>query len=101
MVHQEVHSSSLCRKPRALLGSPTLACLKIATETNSNNANIRLISQGKWLKGLAKIGIASGLLSLLVSVLVYGLEEHIHKAIETNSVENQQLYRLKKIDEYL
>ena len=48
----------------------------------------------------AKLGIASGLLSLLASVTVYGLEENIHKSIEHNSATNQQLYRLKKIDEY-
>ena len=49
---------------------------------------------------LAKIGIASGLISLLASVTVFGLEGNIHERIEHHSAQNQQLYRLKKIDEY-
>lgn len=62
------------------------------TNTNFNRRRFTII--------VAKLGIASGLLSLLASVTIYGVEGCIHEIIEQNSAANQQLYRLKKIDEY-
>ena len=71
----------------------------LAVERNSSSVNTSF-DRRKCTKIFAKLGIASGLLSLLASVIVYGVEENIYKLIETNSAINQQLYRLKTIDEY-
>ena len=58
------------------------------------------IIQRKWAIFFAKLGIASGLIALLVSVTTYGLEEAIYKRIDEYSVVNQKLYRLDTIDDY-
>ena len=55
----------------------------------------------KCIKVIAKLGIATGLLSLLASVTVYGFENRIHLAIDSASAQNQNLFRMKEINEYV
>lgn len=69
-------------------------------ERTNDNVSINTDNRRRWAVIFAKLGIASGLCALLVSVTIYGLEESIYKSIEDDSVENQEFYRLKKIGEY-
>ena len=55
----------------------------------------------KCIKVIAKLGLATGLLSLLTSVTVYGYENRIHLAIDSASAQNQNLFRMKEINEYV
>ena len=71
----------------------------VIDRTNDNGSMTGYI-QRKWAIFFAKLGIASGLIALLVSVTTYGLEEAIYKRIDEYSVVNQKLYRLDTIDDY-
>lgn len=71
----------------------------VIDRTNDNGSMTGNI-QRKWAIFFAKLGIASGLIALLVSVTTYGLEEAIYKRIDEYSVVNQKLYRLDTIDDY-
>ena len=71
--------------------------------TNGSVINSSDTSERKrrCIKVIAKHGIATGLLSLLASVTVYGFENRIHLAIDSASAQNQNLFRMKEINEYV
>ena len=75
--------------------------MTIATVVNNTNASRTSERRRKCIKIFAKLGIASGLLSLLASVAIYGLEDRIHNEIDSESSENQYSFRLKEINEYV
>ena len=66
---------------------------------NVDQSNWRVrFSKPKTLEVLAKISIAIGLLALLSSLLLYGLEENIYETIDQRSVANQMAYRIGLIN---
>ena len=72
-----------------------------ATIGNGAAANGVSDRRRKCVKIISKLGIASGLVSLLAAVTIYGFEDSIHQAIASESAQNQKLFRLKQIDEYV
>ena len=70
----------------------------VGSNSNTSGTSER---RRKCIKIIAKLGIASGLLSLLASVAIYGLEDRINGAIDSESSKNQYSFRVKEINEYV
>ena len=74
--------------------------MTVATIDNNTAGNGMPERRRKCVKIISKLGIASGLISLLASVSIYGLENSLYMAIDSESAQNQKWFRLKEIDEY-
>lgn len=74
--------------------------MTLATIDNHTAGNGMPERRRKCVKIISKLGIASGLISLLASVSIYGLENSLYMAIDSESAQNQKWFRMKEIDEY-